>query len=464
MSHFALYTGALALLTLLSACTPLQQGSQAHREGDLSTARSTYEASLKVNPNDVLTRNNLGLVLMQQGQYRDALAQFNLAVAIDPNQPLLQANVRQAYTRVAAQASDPNLQAEARAWLANGERSVAIAQAAPVPTPQPIQRVVPTPTPVPLQTPQPVMPTPTATPTAATVPTGLTPEQIQTLVDQRVQAALAQQKPAAPAGTDFVKPAPITGQKFAVVIGISQYQTADGYKPLPSAAQDARKMYQYLTTKGGFKPDQTKLLLDDQATVDNIRRQLKQFLLNSANSPDDIVFIYYSGHGDLLNRTDAYIVPYGVRRQDLPISGLPLDELHRDINRLKSQKVALLIDACNSGGILQGVNTKGELQDKRNIADNFLNMATQGRLIMTSSAEDETSLEVEGKGGLFTHYLLKGLQGEADMNQDKAITVAELYAYVRRNVEREAREKTGAPQSVQKNGELEGVIADLGGR
>ena len=60
-----------------------------------------------------------------------------------------------------------------------------------------------------------------------------------------------------------------------------------------------------------------------------------------------------------------------------------------------------------------------------------------------------TSIEFQGlRQGVFSHYLIKGLKGEADRNQDKIVTVEELYQF--------ARKETQAYTSYRQNPELHG--------
>ena len=55
--------------------------------------------------------------------------------------------------------------------------------------------------------------------------------------------------------------------------------------------------------------------------------------------------------------------------------------------------------------------------------------------IFTSSSGAEFSQPLEeAKHGLFSYFLMKGMEGEADSNNDNAITAGELHAYVQKNV------------------------------
>jgi uncharacterized caspase-like protein len=59
--------------------------------------------------------------------------------------------------------------------------------------------------------------------------------------------------------------------------------------------------------------------------------------------------------------------------------------------------------------------------------------------------------------GLFTYYLLQGLNGAADLNHDGIVSLQELYEYVEQQVTQKSRAMGGNQHPVMK-GELEGVI------
>ena len=83
-------------------------------------------------------------------------------------------------------------------------------------------------------------------------------------------------------------------------------------------------------------------------------------------------------------------------------------------------------------------------------------------VLMTSAAVDQVSTWYrEKKHSLFTYYFLKGLQGEADANKDRRITVGEMQAYLKENVPYMARRLTGTEQQPVVTGNTEDVIAVL---
>src|SRR3972149_518300 len=65
----------------------------------------------------------------------------------------------------------------------------------------------------------------------------------------------------------------------------------------------------------------------------------------------------------------------------------------------------------------------------------------------------EGSLELDELGhGIFSYYLVRGLQGAADLNRDGIVTLQELYEYVEQQVSRKARAAGGKQNPGMKGG------------
>ena len=70
--------------------------------------------------------------------------------------------------------------------------------------------------------------------------------------------------------------------------------------------------------------------------------------------------------------------------------------------------------------------------------------------VLTSSSGDQTSLAFDrSQSGLFTYYLALGMQGEADLNGDKIITIEELNEYVSAQVSKAAKQIRDGNQTPQ---------------
>jgi uncharacterized caspase-like protein len=64
---------------------------------------------------------------------------------------------------------------------------------------------------------------------------------------------------------------------------------------------------------------------------------------------------------------------------------------------------------------------------EQSIPDNFT--------VMTAAAGDQTAKPlIEAKHGMFSYFLMKGMEGEADANKNNEITAGELHSYVQTNV------------------------------
>ncbi len=90
--------------------------------------------------------------------------------------------------------------------------------------------------------------------------------------------------------------APRVDERGAVVIGVGQYASAE-IPDLEFAEADARSVYDFLRSDaaGPFEEDHVLLLTDENATAAKMREALFVFLQQA--DWDDLVFIYYAGHG-----------------------------------------------------------------------------------------------------------------------------------------------------------------------
>ena len=272
-----------------------------------------------------------------------------------------------------------------------------------------------------------------------------------------------------PAATGPVAPPPpVTREQWAVIIGAGQYQSA-AIPRLRYAVPDAEAVYRTLTGPGGFRKDHVVLLTDNaerKPTLRNIRWALGTFLARSARK-DDTVVIFFAGHGapeaDLRGAERdglaRYLIPVDADPEDLYSTALPMDEIKTIFERIEAERVVAFLDACYSGAA--GGRTFASLKTRATTVDDlFLERLTRskGRAIITASRPTEVSIELGELGhGIFTYYLVQGLQGAADGNRDDIVSLQELYEYVEQQVGQKSRAVGGNQHPVMK-GELEGVL------
>jgi hypothetical protein len=246
---------------------------------------------------------------------------------------------------------------------------------------------------------------------------------------------------------------------WAVVVGIDSYPNIH---PLKYAVADARAFYDLLVTDNQVPPENVFLLLNEQATLPALRSTLGTKVKNRAGA-DDMVIIYFAGHGaterDMMSPDgdglEKYLLPYEANPNDLYASALPMREVAYIFNRIRSERLVFLADACYSGA--SGGRTVSVTEVRANLSDRFLERLAggKGKVIITASSANEVSVEKEELGhGVFTYYLMQGLRGPADTDADGLVTVDEAYRYVSVKVPA----ATGQEQHPVKKGNVEGQL------
>ena len=242
---------------------------------------------------------------------------------------------------------------------------------------------------------------------------------------------------------------------YAIIIGISNYRSTKIPK-VKYAKRDAETIKDYLINICGIPSENIISLIDEKATKSDLEAYIEEWLARNV-SKNSFVFIYFAGHGTPdPEKGDAYLVPYD--GEPGFISKLyPLSKFYNSLDNLPTEDIVVALDACFSGAGGRSVIEEG----KRPLIRPKIEKVGKKIAVITASAEDEISQDLDLKRhGLFTYYLLKGLRGEADINNDGWITLGELYNYCRPKVKEESR-KLGYTQTPKAFPEPLGKKADL---
>jgi hypothetical protein len=257
----------------------------------------------------------------------------------------------------------------------------------------------------------------------------------------------------------FVHYYPKRRNVWAVVVGINDYPRLPKLK---YAINDAQAFYRLLVEENRIPPENVTLLINEQASLVNLRSTLGTRIKNAARE-SDMVIIFFAGHGATERDSaspdgdglEKYLLPFDTDPADLYTTAMPMVEVARIFNRIRSERLVFIADACYSGG--SGGRTISVADTRANIGDGFLERVVGGRgkVIITASAANEVSVEKdELQHGVFTYYLLEGLRGKADLDSDSMITVDEAYRYVYEQVPK----ATGQEQHPVKKGAVEGNV------
>jgi hypothetical protein len=232
---------------------------------------------------------------------------------------------------------------------------------------------------------------------------------------------------------------------YAIVIGIENYR-----QKLPKAdfaTQDARLVAGYLIKTMGYPEENVVMLLNDRASKSDFEKYFEKWLGNNVEK-GSTVFVYYSGHGAPNTKTgDAYLVPYDGDPTFIAETGYSIARLYESLGKLKAKEITVVLDSCFSGAGGRSVLAKGAKPLVMTI-----NMPTMRKNIsvMTASSGDQISSAYEEQGhGLFTYFLLKGIKDEDVVRQDGSIKMADLFGYIKPQVERIARKQFNNKQTPQ---------------
>jgi hypothetical protein len=226
--------------------------------------------------------------------------------------------------------------------------------------------------------------------------------------------------------------------KIAIIIGIEKYENLINLDA-KYANRDAKAFRAYATQALGVKSSNIKILVDDKANRGNTLKAFKLWLPKIANNDGKDIYVFFAGHGLASeNGEDLYILPQDGDAKLLDDTAITRVELISLIQKVNPKSVTMFFDTCYSGqtrdekmlvaSLLRPITIVAEEQDT---PDNFT--------IFSASNFDQASGGIEeAKHGMFSYYLMKGLEGKADGNKDKQITNGELIAYLKTNVSKEA--------------------------
>ena len=217
-------------------------------------------------------------------------------------------------------------------------------------------------------------------------------------------------------------------------------------QPVPYALNDGDIFRQYCEKTLGIAAENIKYQPD--ASLNDMRIQLS-LLEKKVNAFDGEAraIVYYSGHG-MPSDDDktAYLLPID-GNSAIPMSGLSIADLYKQLGEMKSRQTMVFLDACFSGARRDGQM----LASSRGVAIKVKDTPVTGNMVIFSAAQgNETAYPYKEKHhGLFTYFVLKQLH-----QYGGHITLGELSDYVTKQVSRTSivkNEKSQTPSIIASN-------------
>ncbi|MEM9929139.1 MAG: caspase family protein, partial [Bacteroidota bacterium] len=220
---------------------------------------------------------------------------------------------------------------------------------------------------------------------------------------------------------------------WAVVVGAARYTHM---RTLKYTDDDAYQLAGFLrSVEGGALPnEQVKVLIDEDATHRNIIMAMRETYQRA--DENDVILFYFSGHG-----LKGSFLPVDY---DGFVNRLEHYQLRDALLASRARHKLVIADACHSGSLggrtaspLNAKGIGGGVDATLSAYYDALNNAEASTALLLSSKGEEISLEDGGlRSGIFSHYLIRGMQGEADANGDKLVSIQELFNFVHREVRR----------------------------
>lgn len=220
-------------------------------------------------------------------------------------------------------------------------------------------------------------------------------------------------------GLENVETPPETpkGKTYILAIGINRYEHCP---PLYNAVKDVTEVVRLLTTRYQFDADSeyVKTLFDQDATRRNIYRYLDE--LTRKVTDDDIVLIYFSGHGTYQeNIKEGFWVPVNGEMDDQG-SFIPNSTIIKYLKAINAHHIVVISDACFSGALF--TEKFVSVQDRQD--------DIPSRWLMTSGRMEVVSDGKPGQNSPFADSLLLHL----DKNKNEKLPITRLSAAVLEDV------------------------------
>ena len=227
----------------------------------------------------------------------------------------------------------------------------------------------------------------------------------------------------------------------ALVIGISSYPNLSPGAQLRYAHSDAQAIRDFLVSdKGGFRSEDVTLLLNEQATQDQILREIGK--LQERTGTSGLALIFFAGHGYVNKSNQAFLIASDTQADDLYATGIDMKHLNSMIQGMRARSVVIITDACHSGtlgdslrtGSIDNISAKSFEQPSQRI--------DQSSFIFSAASPTQASIEdADLRRGLFTHLTLQGLDGSADSDGNGVVTSVELYNFVQAAMNNETKKR-----------------------
>lgn len=238
---------------------------------------------------------------------------------------------------------------------------------------------------------------------------------------------------------------------YALLIGVDDYHDPF-FHSLPQTTHDVVGLENLLMQFGYTvlalhchqqdpKRKPTKANID--AALNKISHEVRPY---DGKNPGDLLLVHFGGHGEIGSDGKAYIIPSDNRKSMLAETAIDLEAFKKKIVEINAQAKILFLDTCHAG--IERVREAGGMSPQ---FERHIFMEAEGTATLAACMRHEMAYNHENSShGVFTHYLLEGLNGKAAQKGKRFITFDDLKNYVTDEVKTwaEARRKKQTPNAI----------------
>ena len=215
------------------------------------------------------------------------------------------------------------------------------------------------------------------------------------------------------------------------LFSVPKYQSED-IIDLPFCATDCNELKKVFNNHLGIDDKNINLVgndIDQEVSKADILKNVIQ--LRRKAEPDDIIIFYFSGHGFSENNI-GYLATSDTDLDIASDTSIPITRIRDELNKSEAKIKMLIIDSCYSG---IGTGKKFDNRMSEEFENSLFSDISEGWVIFASCKRNEMSYSLETESmSVFTSFLVEGLKGNADTDNDLIISLEDLRLYVTKMV------------------------------
>jgi hypothetical protein len=221
-------------------------------------------------------------------------------------------------------------------------------------------------------------------------------------------------------------------KRTALLIGNASFEYTETFSNLVTPTNDAEDFAAILQQYGNFEIQDWLI----NAPADLMRQRIEN--LFSEAEADDLVLLYYSGHGYRSSDGRFYLVAADSQPERLLSTGISESFIREVMHTSRAQQRVIILDCCFSAKLVEG--RKSATLAEPLLLDELRAGATD--ILASSSALQHSFFGKDSRNSLFTQFLLQGIKtGQADKDDDGYIAIYELFNYAEKEVRTARRDQ-----------------------